>query len=297
MSASNSSATVLVAGATGYVGRYLSARLHEQGYRVRALVRSRERAERPGASGAPSLAGIVDEWVVAPSPQDAAERTNLLEGVEHVVSALGVTTQRADPWTIDFLGNLRLLERAEAAGARSFLYIGVMNAALGTSGLSHAKAAFIEVLRRSSVTPLIINPSGYFSDMTEFLDLAERGIAVRLGPGLARLAPIHGADLAAFSVSKLDAGRGEWDVGGPEHLAYRDIVERAFAALGKRPRWTVIPEGATRPAVWLADRISPRAGSLTRFFLDGIQQDSVGEVTGTHHLADYYREVVEARRR
>ena len=54
--------TVLVAGATGYMGRYLVRELHQRGYRVRALVRSRDRAEGSGAFGAPSLSGLVDEW-------------------------------------------------------------------------------------------------------------------------------------------------------------------------------------------------------------------------------------------
>lgn len=55
---------VLVAGATGYVGRYLVQALHGAGYQVRALVRSQQVAEAPGAYGAPALSGLVDEWVV-----------------------------------------------------------------------------------------------------------------------------------------------------------------------------------------------------------------------------------------
>ena len=38
--------TVVVAGATGYAGRYIVAALDAAGYRVRAIVRSRDRAER-----------------------------------------------------------------------------------------------------------------------------------------------------------------------------------------------------------------------------------------------------------
>ena len=52
---------VVVAGATGYLGRHLVAEASDRGYRVRAIVRSRARAEKPGLFGSPSLAGHVDE--------------------------------------------------------------------------------------------------------------------------------------------------------------------------------------------------------------------------------------------
>lgn len=278
---------VLVAGATGYVGRHIIARLHDEGFIVRAIVRDRARALAPGSYSAPSLDGLVDEWVVAPDGATNLD-SQMMSNVDHVVSALGVTRQKADPWMIDFHLNLRYLELAEHEGVTSFLYVGVMNAESGTSAVSRAKHAFMEALRRSHVAPQIVNPSGYFSDLTEIYDLARRGIAFGLGDGSVRLAPIHGADLAEFCVSRLDGDAGTWDVGGPEALTYRDIVRTAFEAVGRKSRYTPVPRALATSAVWAADRISPRAGSLTRFFLDGMQTDSVGELHGTHTLADYF---------
>ncbi|MFC2284463.1 MAG: NmrA family NAD(P)-binding protein, partial [Corynebacterium matruchotii] len=49
--------TILVAGATGYLGRFIVAELHRRGYQVRALVRDLGRAESPGIYGSPSLTG------------------------------------------------------------------------------------------------------------------------------------------------------------------------------------------------------------------------------------------------
>ncbi|MGO1410742.1 SDR family oxidoreductase [Microbacterium sp. JB110] len=278
---------VLVAGATGYVGRHVIARLHDEGFIVRAVVRDKARACAPGAYDAPALAALVDEWVIAPEGE-VDLGPDVMSGVDHVISALGVTRQKADPWTIDFLLNLRFLELAEQAEVDSFLYVGVMNAASGTSAVSRAKHAFMEALSRSRVVPQIVDPSGYFSDLTEIYDLARRGMAFGLGDGSVRLSPIHGADLADFCVSRLGGSAGSWNVGGPETLTYREIVRIAFEAAGKKPRYTRVPGPFASAAVWTADRISPRAGSLTRFFLDGMQTDSVGDPHGTHTLADYY---------
>lgn len=285
--------TVLMLGATGYVGRHLATQLHARGHHIRAVVRDRQHAERAGVYGAPALAGIVDEWIVARDPADADRDGALMDRVDHVVSALGVTRQKADPWTVDFGMNLRYLELAEAAQPTSFLFVGVMNASLGTSAVARAKHAFMEALRRSRITPLIVNPSGYFSDLTEIYDLARRGMGVGLGDGSVRLSPIHGADLAAFCADRLDDPAGSWDVGGPEALTYREIVDLAFRTAGRRPRYTALPRSLGTSAIWVADRIGPRPSSLTRFFLEGMQRDSVGAPTGTHRLGAYFRSLAD----
>lgn len=289
------SQTVLVAGATGYVGRHVVRELHQRGYRVKALVRSRERAERQGAFGAPSLLGLVEEWVVADISAGPVI-AGLNDGVDRVISALGVTRQHADPWDVDFRGNVRLLEAAEEASVASFLYVNVMHVETGTSMLMRSKAAFVEALRRSAVASQIVNPSGYFSDASEFLDMARRGIAVGLGDAEERLNPIHGADLAEFCVERMGDTSGEWNVGGPDVYRYRDIVDLAFNAVGKHPRTVSIPPRLIGPAIWTADRLGPRASSLTRFLLEGLQQDAVGDQIGGHHLADHFAELMSAER-
>lgn len=149
----------MVAGATGYSGRYLVAALREVGYRVRAVVRSRERAEQPGPFRAPSLAGLVDEWIVG-DITDRALAGGICDGADRVVSALGVTRQYADPWDVDFIANLDLLADAERHRVRSFTYLKVMRAWSGSSVILRAKAAFTAALIRSEVAHQVINPLG-----------------------------------------------------------------------------------------------------------------------------------------
>lgn len=283
--------TVLLLGASGYVGRHVARQLAARGFRVRAVVRDAAKAAETGEWGAPSLAGVVDEWVVAGSPDEANEDGSLMRGITHVVSALGVTRQKAEPWRIDYRMNLRYLELAEAGGVTSFLYVGVMNANEGTSAVARSKAAFISALERSTLTPYVVNPSGYFSDLTEILQLASKGVGVGLGGGSVRLQPIHGADLAEFCVARLSGPGGSWNVGGPDVLTYREIVGLAFEALGRKPRYVRIPEWTAASAVWVADRLGPRSSSLARFFLEGMRTDSVGTPVGSHHLSDYFREL------
>lgn len=281
---------IVVAGATGYVGRHVVEALDLRGYRVRALVRSRDRAEAPGAFGAPSLRGHVAEWRIV-DYTDSSTLMDACEGADRVVSALGVTRQNASPWDIDFLGNLRLLEDAERHGAASFLYVNVLHCQGGTSLTMRSKHAFSETLRRSRVAAQIVNPSGYFSDVTDFLLMARRGFGFTLGDGTAKINPIHGADLAEFIVEHLAEPSMSWDIGGPDILSYRELEELAFRVAARRQRILRIPPSVLRPLQWAADRSSPRLSNLTRFFLESLKIDAVGTPTGDRRIEPFLRAV------
>jgi uncharacterized protein YbjT (DUF2867 family) len=281
---------VAVAGATGYVGRHVAAELAARGYRVRALVRSRQRAEESGAYEAPALRGLVAEWRIV-DYGDPATLADVCDGADRMVSALGVTRQKVSPWTIDFLGNLQLLADAERHGLSSFAYVNVLRSEAGSSVTMRSKFAFSQVLARSAVAPQIVNPSGYFSDMTDFLRMAQRGIGFTLGDGATRINPIHGADLAAFIVDRLDGPAGAWDVGGPDVFSYRELEELAFRVAGRRPRILRVGEGVGRGLEWLARRASPRAANLARFFVESLALDAVGTPTGERRLEPYWRSI------
>jgi uncharacterized protein YbjT (DUF2867 family) len=281
---------VVVAGATGYLGRHLVAAASDGGYRVRAIVRSRARAEQPGPFGAPSLAGRVDEWCEGEITDPAFVR-GVCRGARRVVSALGVTRQKASPWDVDYLANLRLLQDAEREDVASFLYVNVMHASAGRSLIMRSKAAFAEVLARSSLSHQLVNPAGYFSDLTEMLQMARTGLTFLPPDPDVRIAPIHGADLAAFCVERLAGPSGSWDVGGPDVLTYREIAELASAALGRRSRTVTVPPGALRAAVWVAGGLGVRPATLAEFFADGLTHDAVGERYGQRHLDAYFRDV------
>jgi len=222
---------------------------------------------------------------------DPAFVTGLCRGVSRVVSALGVTRQKASPWDVDFLANLSILGDAEREDVRSFLYVNVMHASSGTSLILRSKAAFAAVLERSSVVHQVVNPSGYFSDVGEFLDMARRGVVVLPPDPDISVAPIHGEDLARFCVEKLRDTSGSWDVGGPDVLSYRKIAELAFAALSRRPRTITMPAGLLDGAVWVASRLGERPRDLATFFAEGLTRDAVGERYGTHRLADHFAEL------
>ena len=279
-------ASVLVAGATGYLGRYVVAELHNRGHLIRAVARDRDRARRQGPWGSPSLDGLVDEWALG-NVTDPRFTRDLAADVEHVVSALGVTRQKADPWQIDNLANLAILDSA-LKHAGSFTYINALGGDRCPARLTRAKSAFAQTLSVAEISSQIINPPAYFSDMTEVLAMARRGLVTVLRP-TARINPIHGADLAVYVVDRMEEGRtGTWDVGGPDVLSWRELAHLAFDAVGKRSHILTVPAWALPPALRLTGLFSPRLADTARFMAWNMTRDCVAPTTGTHHLADFY---------
>jgi len=237
------------------------------------------------------LDGLVDEWALG-SVTDPRFTRDLAADVEHVVSALGVTRQKADPWQIDNLANLAILNSA-LKHAGSFTYINTLGGDRCPARLTRAKSAFAQTLSVAEIGAQIINPPAYFSDMTEVLTMARRGLVAVFRPE-ARINPIHGADLAAYVVDRMEEGRtGTWDVGGPDVLSWRELAHLAFDAVGKRSRVLTVPAWALPPALRLTGLFSPRLADTAQFMTWNMMRNCVAPTTGTHHLADFYRTVLE----
>lgn len=276
---------VLIAGATGYLGRYLVSEFHRRGYRVRALTRSHERLGPVRTS--------VDEVHLGEATRPAT-LAGVTRGIDVVVSALGITRQK-DGLTyadVDYRGNLHLLEDARAHGAGKFLYV----SALAPEGadrlrIMQAKNRFAAALGESGLDHVVVRPNGYFSDIREFLVMAARGTTYVFGDGGFRMNPIHGRDLAAVCADAVEGGPADLAVGGPVVYTHREIAEEAFTALGRKPRIRRVPvflgRGLTRalrvltpvrihgPIEFLVtvlthDMIAPRAGKegLPAFFAE-----------------------------
>ncbi|MBK0327042.1 SDR family oxidoreductase [Rhodobacteraceae bacterium F11138] len=270
---------VLVAGATGYLGRYLCAEYARRGHHVTALVRDTARAE-----------GLADLLIEAKATRPETLK-GVMDGVDVVVSSLGITRQvdGLGYHEVDFQANLNLLREAEAAGVKRFAYVHVLNApAMAGVPLVDAKTAFADALQASDMPATLIAPTGYFSDMGEILEMARRGRVWLFGQGTQRLNPIHGADLAVAIADATDAGLGWIEVGGPDEMTQDEIARAAFAALGTAPRITHLPDSLRRAALAVLPILPRRVSGPARFFLAALGLDMVAPRFGTRHLTDHF---------
>jgi len=276
---------ILVAGATGYLGRNVVKVLKDRGYWVRALGRSKARLD--------PIKEFADELCIG-EVTDPASLDGLCDGIDAVFSSVGITRQK-DGLTyedVDYRGNRNLLTVAEASDVSKFVYVHVLNAEkLEHVAMVQAKQAFVDKLKQSSLDHTVICPTGFFSDMEEFLSMARSGRVYLFGDGSNQINPIHGADLAEVCADAFENASSQINVGGPEVLTYRQIAELALDVLGQREKITCIPKPLVSAIAGALRWLTPaKVYGPIQFMASVMTMDVIGELHGQRRLADHFRD-------
>ena len=277
---------VLLAGATGYLGGYIAKQLMERSYPVRAMVRHPERLQEKSIE----VSEILEAEITKPeSIQDCCK------DIDVVISTVGITNQK-DGLTymdVDFQANMNLLMEAKKSGVKKFIYISVLNGEkLRHTQLCNAKELFVEELKKSGLEYCVIRPNGFFSDISQFYGMAEKGRIFLLDEGESKVNPIHGEDLATVCVDAVEKQDQEIRVGGPETLTYNRIARTAFEVLGTTPKIIYFP-GWVGAAVLKVVKLflgSKIYGPL-EFFLTVMAMDMVAPEYGKHTLKEYFTDL------
>jgi uncharacterized protein YbjT (DUF2867 family) len=279
---------VLVVGATGYLGKFIVKELKSQGYWVRALSRDNQKIE--------SVKHYVDEVVLGEATK--SETINgLCKNIDIVFSSLGITKQKdgLSYMDVDYQANRNVLDEALIENVKTFMFISVFNSnKLRHLEIVKAKERFAQDLKKADIEHIIIRPNGFFSDIAEFLNMANRGRIYLFGNGEFRCNPIHGADLAEACVKWLDTNGGEFNIGGPEILTQNEIASQAFEVLEKMPKITYTPLMVRNLIVKFA-RIftSVKTYGPIEFFMTVLAMDMVAPTYGQHTIKQYFKEISE----
>lgn len=290
---------VVIAGATGALGRHAIDAFRDAGYRVRALARPSVRFE--------ALRGVADEIF----PANALQAEALIEpckGANVVLSAIGasvlpsVRLGRASFENVDTPANLNLINAAQTTGVGKFVYVSLHCEAsemLQRVRYVRSHERVVEALARTSLPYCIVRPTGFFSAFGEFVAMAKRGQpAPVFGGGAVKTNPVHEADVAQLcaEAARSDNQLKEISIGGPDILTRREIAELAFAALGKRPRIISAPLLAGTLGCIALRPFHPRMADLIEFIVAISKQDVIAPARGRRRLCDYFRELAAASR-
>ena len=122
---------VLVAGATGYLGKYVVQEFNKRGFGVRVLARNEKKLAQIGPFGEPAVMDCIDEVFIGEvtRPDTLA---GLCDDIDIVFSSVGLTRQKdgLSFEDVDFQGNKNILDQALRAGVKQFIYVSVLNAHL-----------------------------------------------------------------------------------------------------------------------------------------------------------------------
>jgi uncharacterized protein YbjT (DUF2867 family) len=283
--------TILVAGATGQLGRCVVAELKPRGYAVRALVRDASR-----------LRGLaVDETVIADLTAPAT-LDGVCHGAEAVISCTGASMSmnnfgdRKSFYAVDHQGNRNLLAEAGKAGVRKFVYVSLAHGGqLRRTEYGDAHEKFVDELRRSPLAHTVVRPTGFFGFYLEILNFARKGRGLVIGDGQCRTNPIHEADVARACVDALEREVTDLPVGGPETFTRKETVELAFAALNRPPRLMTMPPGLFRLLIAPLKLINPRIHALMDFGIAVTQIDVTAPAAGAERLRPYFEQAAAGR--
>ncbi len=274
---------ILVAGATGYLGSWIVEHLKKRQMDFKAIARNVQKLER---------IGIPSSQIIEAQVTDSASLAGCCDEIDVVISSVGITRQK-DGLTymdVDYQANKNLLEEARKNGVRKFIYISVLHGEkLKHLKICEAKERFVQELKASGLDYCIIRPSGFFSDIKEFYDMAKKGRIYLFGDGTTKVNPIHGADLAKVCIDAVFQNNEVIEVGGKEVFTHKEIADIAFNSINKKSKITYIPDWVRIVLLRLASLFMNKAQfGTTEFFLNVMAIDMTTNKYGKHSIKDFF---------
>jgi uncharacterized protein YbjT (DUF2867 family) len=289
---------VLIAGATGFLGKHAVKAFKQRGYWVRVLTRSKERLFEPGPFTAPALVAedLDDIFVGEISKPDTL--TGIMDGIDIVYSSVGISRQR-DGLTfeqVDYQCNRNLIDLCQDSSVSRFVYVSMEGAEnLMHLAITQAHERVVADLKQSGLEYRIIRPCGYFSDMGVLYDMARKGRSFLVGDGTNLMNPIDGQDLAEVCVDTAEGEEVEVAAGGPDTMTQREAAELAFEVVGKPVKIIIIPMWMARGLVKFIGLLSTQFGDLADFIVTAGEIDGVGPKRGTTTLKSYFESLHAAQ--
>ncbi len=278
---------VLLAGATGYLGKFITQELINRDYQTKIIVRDKNKMQLT----APNLAIAQAEMT------DCNSLKGICNDIDVVISTVGITRQK-DGLTymeVDYQANANLIDEAKKSGVKKFIYISVLNGdKLRHLKICEAKEKLADYLKSSGLDYCVIRPNGFFSDMTEFLQMAKGGKIYLFGDGTLKLNPIHGKDLAKAVVNAINNETKEFNIGGADLLSQNEIAELALTAYAKEVKIIHLPDWIRKFALWFVHTFtSEKTYGSIEFFLTTMAMDMIAPKFGEEKLVDFFNTEVK----
>ena len=277
----------LVTGATGYIGGRLVPELLAAGHRVRVMARRPESLrDHPWAA---------DVEVVQADASDAGSLRAAMAGVDvayYLIHALGTS----DFERTDRENAARFGAAANSAGVGRLFYLGGLAPDVPAAELSphlRSRQEVGEVLLESGVPTAVLRAAviiGSGSASFEMLRYLTERLPAMITPRWVdtRIQPIAIRDVLRYLVGCADlppeVSRG-FDIGGPDVLTYRQMMQGYARVAGLRRRLIVkVPVlTPTLSGHWVG-LVTPVPNSIARPLVDSLK---VEVVAGEHDIADH----------
>ena len=227
---------ILLTGATGSIGSRLLPRLLESGEEVRCLVREPRKLGDQRVNVQITMGDLREL-------SDPYLLRQAMRGVDTVIH-LAASIRDQPPYRVEELNGLatvRLLEAAERAGVKRFVFFSALNvSAVQRTRFFRAKWIAEQALLKSDLETTIFRPSIVFDHSDPWITLLRRFSFLPAmpvsGDGTTRFQPIWADDVARAVLASLDRPAGGIkDLAGPDTLTYNQM-SLLVGQLASRPR-------------------------------------------------------------
>jgi uncharacterized protein YbjT (DUF2867 family) len=234
-------------GGPGFVGRYATRELASRGWRIRAASR------RPDLAGHLQPMGAVGQiHGVQANLRYPESVARAVEGSDAVVNAVGVLApsgkQSFEALHVD--GPRAIAKAAREAGVRRFVHVSAIGAdAKSSANYARTKAKGEQAVLEEFPDAIILRPSIVFGPEDEFFNrfagMAQASPVLPLiGGGRTRFQPVYVGDVA-LAIANAVEGAGEpghiYELGGPESLSFKQLLDRTKEWSGRRAGYISMP--------------------------------------------------------
>jgi uncharacterized protein YbjT (DUF2867 family) len=247
VNASNADKLVTIIGGSGFVGRHIVRALAKRGYRVRVACR------RPDLAGHVQPLGTVGQVMpVQANVRYPASVAAACDGAFAVINLTGVLyssgAQSFD--AVHAFGAEASARAAKAAKARVFIQMSAIGAdANSSSEYAKSKAEGEARARANFPGATILRPSIIFGPedgfFNRFASLARFVPALPLiGGGETKFAPVFVGDVAEAVARIVDTGEADaktYELGGPETLNFRELMQFTLETIGRKRLLVPVP--------------------------------------------------------
>ena len=240
-------AQVTVFGGGGFVGRHAVRALAKAGYRIRVAVR------RPHLAPEVKVMGDVGQIeVVQANLRNPASVAAAVAGSDAVINLVGIlyAAGRQTFSSVQAEGAATVAKAAAAAGVKRLVHVSAIGADAGSpSAYARSKAEGEAAVRAAFPGAVILRPSVVFGPDDEcfnrFAAMASVSPVLPLiGGGETKFQPVFVGDVAKAIVAasgRDDLAGQTFELGGPEVLSYRQVLEYVVKETGRARPLVPVP--------------------------------------------------------
>ena len=243
-------AKITVFGGTGFVGRHIVRRLAKAGYSIRVATRRPNEALHLKTGGRPGQIQIVQANI-----RDDASVAAALEGADAAINAVGILFESGKQKfaTVQAQGGVRVAKAAAAQNIQHFVHISAIGADAQSASLyAQSKAAaeqgVIDALPSAHILrpSIVVGPEDDFFNRFAGLALVAPALPL-IGGGTTRYQPVSVFDVAAaVEASLTGALAGTYELGGPDVLSFKQLMELLLAEIGRNRLLVPMPFAMAR---------------------------------------------------